>query len=182
MIYFLKGIVHSVLKDSIVLNVNNVGYRLYVSHTSNYQQNDTILIYTYNVLKQDANYLIGFTSKEEKNIFLSLIKVNGLGPKTAINILSGTDPKTLCAAINSGNIAYLKNLPGISTRAAQQILIDLKGNSNNETSQLNYEEARLALKQLKFKVSDIDAALASINEPNLTTEELIKLALVKLRQ
>lgn len=180
MIYFLKGIVHLIGKDSIVLNVNNVGYKLYVSHVEKYHLNDTILIYTYNVIREDVNYLIGFESKEEKNIFLSLIKVNGLGPKTAINALSGTTPETLRAAINAGNITYLKNLPGVGVRAAQQILIDLKSESTLSASQTTYQQARAALKELKFKVSEIDSVLASINVSNATTEQLIKLALAKL--
>lgn len=182
MIYFLKGIVHLIGKDYIVINVNNVGYKLYVSHISKYHLNDTILIYTYNVIRDDTNYLIGFDSKEEKKLFLSLKKVSGLGPKTAIMALSGTDPNTFINAIKARNISFLKNLPGIGTRVAQQILIDLKTDSTSEINQTNYEQARAALKELKFKVGEIDKALSSINEPNLSTEDIIKIALSKLRK
>ena len=114
--------------------------------------------------------------------FLSLIKVKGLGPKTALNALSGTTPSELIAAISSNNVAYLKKLPGLGAKAAGQIILDLKGElTGGKGNPKQYEEVYESLKALGFKGAAIDRVLATINEPNASTEEIIKIALRKLR-
>ena len=78
MIYFLKGKVALIDGDSLVIDVNNVGYQVLVSHVDDYIIGDEVLVYTYNVVREDEQYLVGFSSLEEKSVFLSLIKVKGL--------------------------------------------------------------------------------------------------------
>ena len=127
MIYFLKGKVALINEDSVVIDVRDVGYQILVSHIDQYVVGEEVLIYTYNVVREDDNYLVGFKSIEEKNVFLSLIKVKGLGPKTVINALSATTPDEVINAIASNNVAFLKKLPGLGAKAAGQIILDLKG-------------------------------------------------------
>ena len=127
MIYFLRGKVAEINQESVVIDVRDVGYELLVSHIDSFHVGDEIFVYTYNVVREDENYLIGFVSKEEKDVFMSLIKVKGLGPKTVINALSATTPEEVINAISSNNVAFLKKLPGLGAKAAGQIILDLKG-------------------------------------------------------
>ena len=145
---------------------------------------EEVLVYTYNVVREDEQYLVGFTSLEEKSVFLSLIKVKGLGPRTAINALSSTTPNDVINAIASNNVAYLKKLPGIGAKAAAQIILDLKGQLTGGTKGDPgvYEEVYDALKGLGFKGAAIDRVLATINEPDATAEQVLKIALNKLRK
>lgn len=182
MIYFLKGKVALVNEDSVVIDVRDVGYQILVSHIDEYTIGEEVLIYTYNVVREDENYLVGFKSIEEKNVFLSLIKVKGLGPKTVINALSATTPNDVVNAIASNNVAFLKKLPGLGAKAAGQIILDLKGElTGSKGNPKQYEEVYEALKSLGFKGAAIDRVLATINEPGATNEEILRLALKKLK-
>ena len=184
MIYFLKGKVTYIEEDSIVIDVRDVGYQLLVSHAEDYEIGDDVFMYTYNVVREDENYLIGFKDKEEKDVFMLLIKVKGLGPKTVINALSATSPKEVKSAIASNNVAYLKKLPGLGAKAAGQIILDLKGQITNgeKGNPKQYEEVYEALKTLGFKGAAIDRVLAEINVPGATTEEVLRMALARLKK
>ena len=184
MIYFLKGRVALIDKDTVIIDVNNVGYQVLVSHINDYAVGDEVLVYTYNVVREDEQYLVGFSSLDEKSVFLSLIKVKGLGPKSAINALSTTTPQEVVNAIASNNVAYLKKLPGIGAKAAAQIILDLKGQltGGSKGDPTVYDEVYEALKGLGFKGAAIDRVLATINEPDATPEQVLKIALNKLRK
>lgn len=183
MFYFLKGIVSYIEKDNVIIDVHDVGYQVLVSHAADYQIGEEALIYVYTVIREDEQYLVGFQSLEEKAVFLSLIKVKGLGPKTAVSILSSTTPELLKSAIASNNVAYLKKLPGIGAKAANQIILDLKGVlvGGEKANPGIYDEVYEALKQLGFKGAAIDRVLATINEKDASSEEILRLALSKLR-
>lgn len=183
MIYFLKGIVSETKENSVVIDVNDIGYEAIVSHPNNFEIGKTIKLYTYNVIREDENYLVGFPTLEEKTIFLYLIKVKGLGPRSVINCLSATTPNQIINAIASNNIIFLKTLPGIGTKVASQIIFDLKGRfSENKRNPKQYEDVYHALKELGFRNSVIDKVLATINEPDASTEEILRIALNKLRK
>ena len=182
MIYFLRGKVAIVDKESVVIDVRDVGYQMLVSHLDEYHVGEEVLVYTYNVVREDENYLIGFKSIEEKDVFMSLIKVKGLGPKTVINALSATTPSEVIAAIASNNVAFLKKLPGLGAKAAGQIILDLKGEiTGSKGNPKQYEEVYDALKALGFKGAAIDRVLATINEPGATNEDILRIALRKLK-
>lgn len=183
MIYFLKGKIALIENDSVVIDVNGVGYQALVSHLDEYQVGEEVLMYTYNVVREDENYLIGFKNIEEKKVFLSLIKVKGLGPKTVINALSATTPNDVINAISSNNVAFLKKLPGLGAKAAGQIILDLKGElTGSKGNPKQYEEVYDALKSLGFKGAAIDRVLATINEPNASTEDILRIALSRLKK
>jgi len=185
MFYFIKGKVEFLKSDSIILSNNDIGYQIYVSHVDHYKVGQVVTIYIFNVVKEDANYLIGFDTVEEKQLFLSLIKVNGVGPKTAVSALRVTSPEELKKAIECGNVSFLRKLPGIGDKAAYQIILDMRGKLNlsqkNENPKV-YQDAEAALIQLGFKKAQIQKVLSDINETNIELEELIKLALLKLKK
>ena len=182
MIYFLRGKVALINPESIVIDVRDVGYELLVSHINEFVVGEEVLVYTYNVVREDENYLIGFKTKEEKDVFLSLIKVKGLGPKTVINALSATTPNDVINAIASNNVAFLKKLPGLGAKAAGQIILDLKGElTGSKGNPKQYEEVYDALKTLGFKGAAIDRVLATINEPGASNEDILRIALKRLK-
>lgn len=184
MIYYLKGQIVSVSGNTVVIDVRDVAYELLVSHPDDFEVGSNALIYTYNVVREDESYLVGFKTLEEKAIFLSLIKVKGLGPRSVINALSTTTPQSVISAIASNNVAYLKKLPGIGAKAAAQIILDLKGEltPGEKGNPKMYDEVYDALKSLGFKGAAIDRVLSTINEPNLTAEDIVRIALQKLRK
>ena len=182
MIYFLRCKVALINPESIVIDVRDVGYELLVSHIDEFVVGEEVLVYTYNVVREDENYLIGFKTKEEKDVFLSLIKVKGLGPKTVINALSATTPNDVINAIASNNVAFLKKLPGLGAKAAGQIILDLKGElTGSKGNPKQYEEVYDALKALGFKGAAIDRVLATINEPGASNEDILRIALKRLK-
>lgn len=184
MIYFLRGKVALKDGDTLVIDVRDVGYQVLVSHIDNYEIGDEVLVYTYNVVREDEQYLVGFSSLDEKSVFLSLIKVKGLGPKSAIGALSSTTPQEVVNAIASNNVAFLKKLPGIGAKAAAQIILDLKGQltGGSKGDPTVYDEVYEALKGLGFKGAAIDRVLATINEPDASAEDILRIALNKLRK
>ena len=182
MIYFLRGKVALITSESVVLDVRDVGYEFLVIHVEEYVIGEETLVYTYNVVREDVNYLVGFKDLDEKEVFLALIRVKGLGPKTVITALSATTPNDIKNAIASNNVAYLKKLPGIGAKAAAQIILDLKGElTGTKGDPTVYDEVYEALKELGFKGAAIDRVLATINEKDASPEEVLRLALAKLR-
>ena len=183
MIYSLRGKVLLIYGDTVVIDVRDVGYQVLVSHTANYEVGQEVFLYTYNVVREDEQYLVGFSSLDEKQVFLSLIKVKGLGPRTVIGALSATTPNDVKNAIASNNVVYLKKLPGIGAKAASQIILDLKGElTGTKGDPTVYDEVYEALKELGFKGAAIERVLATINEKDAKPEDVLRIALAKLRK
>ena len=183
MIYSLNGKVLMTDGDTVIVDVHDVGYQVLVSHVQDYEIGQEIFLYTYNVIREDEQYLVGFSSLDEKKVFLALIKVKGLGPKTVIGALSATTTHEVTNAIASNNVAYLKKLPGIGAKAAAQIILDLKGELTGTKGDPSvYDDVYDALKELGYKGAAIDRVLATINEKDAPAEEILRLALAKLRK
>lgn len=186
MIYSLTGLVVKLQSDHLVIEVQGVGYFVYITKPESFQLNEINHVYTYHVIREGDQFLVGFAKLLEKRIFEQLLSVKGIGPKTAIGALSGATPDQIIQAINEGNVAFLKSLPSIGPKAASQIILDLKGkitfdapkSSPKEDSRLS--EVRDALKSLGFKTSEIDRALKDMVVDQANAEELIKLALKRL--
>lgn len=183
MYFSFKGLVSYIGDDYIVVEVNDIGYQVFVPHTSIYELNTKTTVYLYNVVREDEQYLAGFSSLREKEAFMSLISVKGIGPRIALNALGATTADDLFNAIAANNVTYLRKLPGIGTKAASQIILDLKGQlTTSEANPNQYDEVREALKSIGFKVGKIDEVLATINIPDATNEIILKEALKKLKK
>lgn len=182
MIGFLRGKVESITQESVVLDVNGVGYEILVANPEKFSLYQDTLVYTYLKLAENDISLYGFLFKEEKELFLKLISVKGIGPKSAISMLSRADYSNIIEAIEVGNLNYLKKLPGIGPKAAQQIILDLKGHLKVDKVEVKkenplFKEAKEALKQFGFKVNEIDLALSKIQEDDLEINDIIFKAL-----
>ncbi len=183
MYFSFTGKVIFTANDYIVINLNNIGYQIFVSRAKEYSLNEEVTIYLHNVVREDEQYLVGFRSLKEKDAFLTLISVKGIGPKTALGVLSATTSEELFNAIASNNIAFLKKLPNIGNKGAQQIILDLKGQLTSYITSVNqYYEVKEALKNLGFKTKEVDDALSKISIRGATNEEILREALRKLKK
>ncbi|MDD3207513.1 MAG: Holliday junction branch migration protein RuvA [Bacilli bacterium] len=184
MYYSFQGNITLVRKDFVVIEVGGIGFQVFVPHIEDYQKGDNVFIYVYQVVREDEQYLVGFKSEYEKEAFLSLISVKGIGPRTALGAMSATSAKDLFSAIAANNITFLKKLPGIGAKAASQIILDLKGQLTGTPAgnPNQYDEVRDALKGLGYKVKEIESVLATINEKDATNEDILRLALKKLKK
>lgn len=133
MISFLRGRVLECEGEFATLDVNGVGYELNSSSStlgeiSHYQgSDDLVTLWVYTHVREDALQLFGFHDKTEKQVFLSLLKVNGVGPKMALKILSGTTLSNLIAMVEAGDTKGLSQLPKVGKKTAEQIILTLKG-------------------------------------------------------
>ena len=175
---YIKGKVVNQESNYIVLDNNNIGYLIYVPNPYSFELNKDYTIYVYQYIREDENTLYGFKTKEEKDMFLRLIDVKGLGCKMALPMLATGSISGIMDAIERENILYLKKFPKIGDKVARQIILDLKGKLNmKETStESNFEELIEVLKGLGYKQPDIKKVLPSIKS-DMNIEEQVKEAL-----
>lgn len=176
---YIKGKIVDIESNYIVLENNNVGYLIYTANPYSFELNIETIIYLYQYVREDEISLYGFKSKEEKEMFLKLIEVKGLGCKMALPMLANGAVDGIISAIESENINYLKKFPKIGDKVARQIILDLKGKLvsseiNNENS--HNEELMEALKSLGYKPADIKKVLTNVSKSD-TIENQIKEAL-----
>ena len=173
---YIKGIVTIIETNYIVLENNGIGYLVYVANPYIYKLNNEYTIYLYQQIREDENSLYGFKSIEEKELFIKLISVKGLGCKMALPILT-SDKNDVYSAIDEGNINYLKKFPKIGEKLARQIVLDLKGKlAPSNTNDKNYDDLIDTLKSLGYKPSDIKKILPNIDS-KLPIENQVKEAL-----
>lgn len=183
MLFYLKGSVTHLIENKIILDVNGVGYQIYVSNQNQFPIHTTQTIYIHQVIKEEENYLVGFLTLEEKEFFSLMIKVQGLGPKGAVHALSKASPKEISRAIACDNITYLSSLPSITHRIATQMVFDLKNKivGKRGNSQI-WQEVRRDLRDMGFKVKEIEPVLSKIDTLNSSSEEVLMKALQMLRK
>lgn len=178
---YIIGKVTDIKNNSIVLENNEIGYLIYVSNPYSYEFDIKTKVYIYEHIREDEDSLYGFKTYEEKELFLKLINVKGLGPKMALPILATGSISGIIDAIERENILYLKKFPKIGEKLARQIILDLKGklvlskDVDNSANQ-NEEELKEALLALGYKEKEIKKVITSVNKDN-SLEEQIKEAL-----
>lgn len=175
---YLNGIIKDIESDYVVLDNNGVGYKIYTSNPYSFKLDDNVIIYLYQQIREDENSLYGFKTKEDRNFFLKLINVKGLGCKMALPMLASGNISDIISAIEQENINYLKKFPKIGDKVARQIILDLKGklvSSESDTKLIVNEELTETLKSLGYKANDISKILPSITSSKL--EDQVKEAL-----
>ena len=176
---YFKGIITKTEPNYVVIDCNGVGYKIFTPNPYKFKEGTTQTAYVYNHIREDENSLYGFTTYEERELFLKLIGVKGLGPKMALPILATGSISGIVDAIDRENILYLKKFPKIGDKVAKQIILDLKGKlSNIEYTEVSNtsEELSLALEALGYKNADIKNVIGRI-DPELPIESQIKEAL-----
>lgn len=190
MIAFIEGKLVEKTPTYLVVNCGGIGYTINISlNTFELIGNAAqVHVLTHLVVKEDSHTLYGFAEEDERQLFLQLLSVNGVGPNTARMVLSSIKPIDIKHAITSGNWALLKSVKGIGPKTAQRIVIDLQDKINkldNTTGNAMlglaspnkaFEEALAALLMLGFSKNEAEKGLQKIKQqnPNYTVEELIK--------
>ena len=198
MIEYIKGELTEITPALAVVECHGVGYGVNVSLNtfSAIQGKKEVKLYIYEAIREDAHVLYGFATRQERELFLLLITVSGIGGNTARMILSALSPAELCSVVSSGNEKLLKTVKGIGLKTAQRILVELKdkiGATEAGTAQPAggaaqavhteiYEEAVAALTMLGFAPAPSQKVVGAIlnEEPAATVETVIKLALKRL--
>ena len=184
----IVGLIGKVVKKeptSLQLNVGGVIYEVFVSlNCSSKIISDEITLEITEIIREDAHNLYGFLDSNEKKLFDTVIKINGVGPKVALAICSTFTPSSFAQIVTSNDVNMLKRVPGIGPKGASRILVELSGfivdgASNDESTNINIE-ASLALESLGFKKDIVTTILKSCT--STTTAELVREALRKLQK
>ncbi len=182
---YLKGRVVEILVDGIVLDVSDIGYKILTPNPYEFKEGEVEKLFTYFNVREDAQELYGFKTKEIKALFLQLIKVNGVGPKSALAIIATDDINGLINAIETANVTYLTKFPKLGAKTAGKIILELKGklssevvnNSDNKLTNEPLNEAMMALKALGYNDKEIKIVSKKLMTEKLETNEYIKKAL-----
>ena len=182
------GLIGKVVKKEptvLQLNVNGVIYEVFVSlNCSSKIISDEIQLEITEIIREDAHSLYGFLDSNEKKLFDTVIKINGVGPKVALAICSTFTPSSFSQIVTNHDVNMLKRVPGIGPKGASRILVELSGfivdtESNDEALNISLE-ASLALESLGFKKDLITTVLKTCT--SITTSELVREALRKLQK
>lgn len=195
---YVKGTLTQLFPTHVVVETSGIGYEIQTPNSYRFQKylNRDVQIFTSLIVREDAQLLYGFISEEEKDMFHSLIKVTGIGPKSALAILAASSPNGVKRAIENENDAYLTQFPGIGKKTARQIVLDLKGKvtiteedseslikvdvNNDEQSQV-VKEAMLALEALGYSKRELSKVEKVLNKQSVSSvDEAVKVGLQTL--
>lgn len=194
MYYYIKGTLVQKNDNYIVVDANGVGYMIYTSLNSMQNAGEVdkkITIYTYLHVREDVMDLFGFTTIEEKNMFMQLISVSGVGPKAALSILSVTTPAKFAVAVITNDVKTITKASGVGPKMAQRVILELKDKMKTDELEIDLEdesddilsdnrsEAISALVVLGYSSNDAQKAVKGI-DGTLSVEEIIKKALAGL--
>ncbi len=151
---YIIGEITKITPKYIVVENNGIGYILIVANPYSFKIGEKIKVYTYQYIREQINDLYGFKEEEAKALFIKLISVSGIGPKSALSILASGSVSRIAEAIEARDDSYLKKFPGIGPKAAQQIILDLKG-------KISFDEVSVVATQSQ-KMNDVEEALISL--------------------
>ena len=200
MIDYIKGELSELTPAMAVVEAAGVGYAMNISLNcySAIQGKKDVKLYVYESIREDAHVLFGFASKKEREMFLLLITVSGVGPNTARMVLSSMSPAALCNSISTGNERMIKTIKGIGLKTAQRIIVDLRdkivslgiaeeipagGSMENPVDNRVKEEAVSALTMLGFSPAPSQKVVMQIlkDNPTAAVEQVIKMALKMIK-
>lgn len=181
MIGFVRGLVHAYGIDFVLIDVNGIGYRINFNHPEVLSIGKEMTIYTYQNVREDEISLFGFLSLQEYDLFVKLISVKGLGPRTASSILGRSTVDSIIKAIEDGDVDFMKRMPGVGNKTASQIILDLKGKLvETEDASIvddSLKDVQEALKQFGYRPQEIKPVLKQLKNEKGSTDELVKKAL-----
>lgn len=186
MIAFVNGIVKLIRNDRVVLDVHGVGYEVYLANAFGQKIGDELFLYTYQHVREDAILLFGFLKEEDYEVFMRLINVKGIGPKTAQTMLSVCSGKDMIEAIENDDIKRLKSLPGIGAKTAGQIVLDLKGkfvsfqDGGSASGNPVWTQVQEALLSMGYKTNQLSKVKKELENSSYDESEMLRQALMLL--
>ena len=192
MIGYLRGQVFQLMADHCILDVNGVGYRLYISNATRQKLSagSNATLHTYLNVREDALLLYGFFTSEEYELFCQLITVTGIGPKAAVSILSAVTPDGFRLAVSQKNLSVLTKIPGIGKKTAERLILELKdklGQAEGSDEWSNVQlgmggqdiqsQALQALTALGYSQAEVAAVLRQAAGSAKSVEEAVRLVL-----
>lgn len=190
---YLEGIVSLIMPSYIVVDVGGVGYKVYSPTPFSYKQGEKAKVYIEQKFSDNTGLtLYGFVSEDAKGLFLKLLSVSGIGPKSALAIMAAEDSNSLAEAIEQGEVKYLTRFPGVGKKTASQIVLDLKGKLGDYVQRLDQKQqaegitpalndALLALIALGYTQKEVDKITPQLEKVDATTaDEYIKRGLALL--
>ena len=196
MIGFLRGVLRAKEPPRLVIEVQGVGYEVEAPMTTFYDLpalDENLLLYTHLAVREDAHTLYGFSKASDRRLFRSLIKVNGVGARLALTILSGMDAGLFAACVQAGDSAALVKLPGVGKKTAERLIVEMRdrladwdtgpatagGTASPATAPgaSPVEEAVTALVALGYKPAEASRMVRAVDSQGLATEEIIRSAL-----
>ncbi|SFB40574.1 Holliday junction DNA helicase subunit RuvA [Cohnella sp. OV330] len=202
MIDYLKGFVAHIELEYVVLDVRDVGYRVFTPNPYGLARSEEqVQLFIHHHVREDAIQLFGFTTREEQSLFRKLLEVSGIGPRVALGVLAGGRPESVVAAIQQENLTFLTKLPGIGKKTAQRMVLDLKDKLGSaydaaglglpaaerlslpDDGHASWAAAREALAGLGYRDAELDKAWTALKD-RIKAEDspdvLMKLALQQL--
>ncbi len=196
MIGFLHGVLRDKQPPALLIEVQGVGYEVQAPMTTFYDLpavGDAVRLYTHLAVREDAHTLYGFSKLSDRTLFRTLIKVNGVGAKMALTILSGMEASLFAACVQAGDTASLVKLPGVGKKTAERLVVEMRdrladwdisgasvpvGGKAPVADVLNpVEEAVSALVALGYRPVDASRMVRAVESEDLSTEEIIRAAL-----
>ncbi|GLQ00313.1 MAG: Holliday junction branch migration protein RuvA [Pseudomonadota bacterium] len=195
MIGRLRGIIIEKQPPELVLDVHGVGYELSAPMSTFFNLpavNEEVMLFTHMVVREDAQLLYAFATERERLLFRSLLKVNGVGAKLALTILSGSDVDTFARSVQEGDTASLTRLPGVGKKTAERLIVEMRDRLKEVSSAMGIDtivsempmttagaksEAIEALVALGYKPNEADKMIRSFDSEGMTTEQIIRQAL-----
>lgn len=181
MFEYLAGLVTIVQPAYIVVECGGVGYKVYCPKPFDFEEGKKGRVYVEQVVRDTGISLYGFASEQDKELFLKLLSVSGIGPKSALAIMAAEDTESMASAIENGEVKYLTRFPGVGKKTASQIVLDLKGKLNSlaqkpklaVSPELN--DALLALAALGYSQREIDRISPKLAKmEDMTADQYIK--------
>lgn len=198
MIGQLRGIILEKLPPQLILDVNGVGYEIDAPMNTFYHLPDVgseVTLYTHFVVREDAHHLYGFYAREERALFRTLLKVNGVGPRLALTILSSINPSEFVQCVVTNDTDSLVRLPGVGKKTAERLIIEMRdkvsnwnqaavlpagspGNKKADPRNQATQDAVSALISLGYKPQEASRAVSKVEDASsLSSEEIIRRAL-----
>ncbi len=186
---YIKGTITEVTSNYVTLECSGIGYYIHVPNPFTYELDETLTVHVHHLVREDIDALYGFKTVEERNTFVKLINVKGLGPKGAMAILASATPIDIARAIDAGNSKFFAQFPGIGPKSSQQIILDLKGklvfedNTTISKTAESLQNVASALKALGYSAAEIKSATKDLPVTEATpTAEAVKMALRRLQK
>lgn len=176
---YIEGIIKEIKPSYVVIENHGIGYLIISPNPYSYHMGEEIRIYTHHYVREDLDNLYGFKSLESKELFIKLISVSGIGPKSALSLLASDQINDIVLAIEESNVKFLTKFPGIGQKSAQQIILDLKGKLIEDEDELiptHKNDTVDALSALGYSNVEIKKVMKKIDQDQ-PVQEMIKQAL-----